>query len=112
MSDPIRRALRTFIQSFVGALLASNVLSAVAEQGVVDWSALKKAATAAAFAAIVAVLTYVQNAVEDKAGTALLVPKGPVPTPAEPAPVVLDPDPPKPAKKAPAKKAAAKKAAR
>jgi hypothetical protein len=65
MSDALRRAVRSFVQSFVGVLIASGVLSAASENGVVDWSAAKKAAMSAVAAGFVAVLTYVQNALED-----------------------------------------------
>lgn len=65
MTDPIRRALRTFVQAFLGSLITSGVLSAVAADGVVDWSAVQKAAVAALAAAAVAVVTLVQNLLED-----------------------------------------------
>jgi hypothetical protein len=65
MPDALRRAVRSFVQSFVGVLIASGVLSAASENGVVDWSAAKKAAMSAVAAGFVAVLTYVQNALED-----------------------------------------------
>lgn len=67
MSDPLRRALRTFVQAFLGSILTSGVLSATATDGVVDWSALEKAGVAALAAGFVAVLTFVQNLFEDKA---------------------------------------------
>ena len=65
MSDAIRRAIRTFFQTFVGVLISSGILSAAAEAGVVDWSALKKIVISAGAAAVVAVVTYIQNALED-----------------------------------------------
>lgn len=65
MSDAIRRAIRTFFQTFVGVLITSGIFSATAEAGVVDWSALKKVAISAAAAAAVAVVTYIQNSLED-----------------------------------------------
>lgn len=65
MPDPIRRALRTFVQAFLGSLLTSGVLSAAATDGVVDWSALKKAGIAAAAAAVIALFTLAQNLLED-----------------------------------------------
>lgn len=65
MPDALRRAVRTFVQTLVGTLITSGVLSAAQETGVVDWSALKKVGVSALAAAIVAVLTWAQNALED-----------------------------------------------
>lgn len=65
MSDAVRRAIRTFIQAFLGVLVTSGIFSAAAEDGVVDWSGLKKVGISAAAAAVVAVVTYIQNALED-----------------------------------------------
>lgn len=65
MTDPLKRAIRTFLQSFLGALITSGVLSAASESGVVDWSALKKAGIAALVAGIIALITYTQNVLED-----------------------------------------------
>lgn len=65
MNDAIRRAIRTFVQVFIGTVLASGVFSAFATEGVVDWSALKKVGVSAICSAFVALLTYVQNALED-----------------------------------------------
>ena len=65
MTDPVRRALRTFVQAFLGSVLTSGVLSAASETGVVDWSALKKAGIAALAGAVVALLTFAQNVLED-----------------------------------------------
>jgi hypothetical protein len=65
MSDSAKRALRTFGQAFLGAVITSGVLSATSESGVVDWSALKKVAIAAVFAGIIALVTWSQNALEE-----------------------------------------------
>lgn len=65
MNDPLRRALRTWLQAFLGSLITSGVLSAASADGVVDWSALKKALIAAAAGAVVALITFVQNHLED-----------------------------------------------
>lgn len=43
----------------------SGILSGIAEDGVVDWSGLKKLGISAAFAGLVALLTFAQNALED-----------------------------------------------
>lgn len=65
MSDAVRRAIRTFAQSFLGAFAASGVLSAFAEAGVVDWTVLKKAGISALIAGIIALMSFIQNALED-----------------------------------------------
>lgn len=65
MTDPIRRALRTWLQAFLGSLITSGVLSAASADGVVDWSGVKKALIAAAAGAVVALITFVQNLLED-----------------------------------------------
>ena len=66
MSDAIRRAVRTFLQSFIGVLVSTGILSAIGESGVVDWSGLKKAGLSALGAGVVALLTFIQNALEDE----------------------------------------------
>lgn len=78
MSDAVRRAIRTFFQTFVGVLISSGILSAMTEAGVVDWSALKKVVISAGAAAVVAVVTYIQNALEDS-GTVPALLKDPSP---------------------------------
>lgn len=103
MTDPVRRAVRTFAQAFLGSLLTSGVLSAASTDGVVDWSALKKAGIAAIAGAVVAFLTFVQNVLEDNTSMPALL-KAPASEGENPVP---DPTP---AKKAPAKKAAKKQA--
>lgn len=68
MSDAVKRAARTFAQAFVGTIVASGVLSAVGDDGVIDFSdvsTLGKAAVAAVTAGLVAVVSFVQNALED-----------------------------------------------
>ena len=65
MTDALRRAIRTFCQTFIGTVIASGVLSAASENGVVDWSAFKKVGVSALAAAFVAVLSWAQNALED-----------------------------------------------
>lgn len=78
MSDAIRRAIRTFFQTFLGVIITSGIFSAAAENGVVDWSGLKKVGLSAAAAAVVALLTYIQNALEDS-GTIPALLKDPSP---------------------------------
>lgn len=65
MSDAIQRAVRTFFQAFIGVLITSGILSAVEETGVVDWSNLKKVGLSALVAGVVAIVSYIQNALED-----------------------------------------------
>jgi len=65
LSDSVRRAARTFVQSFIGTLIGTGVLSAASVDGVVDWSAAGKAGVAGVAAGIVAVLSWLQNALED-----------------------------------------------
>lgn len=65
MPDAVKRAIRTFFQAFLGVLIASGVLSAASENGVVDWSAVKKVGFSALAAGVVAIVTYIQNKLED-----------------------------------------------
>lgn len=65
MSDPLRRAIRTFVQAFIGAFIASGVLSAMQTTGIVDWAVLKKVAVSAATAGVIALLSWAQNLLED-----------------------------------------------
>lgn len=87
LPDPIRRALRTFFQAFTAAIAFSGVLSAIATSGVVDWAVLKKVGISAAFSGLVALVSFIQNALEDKTGRSFLVAKAtPDPEPTTPAP--------------------------
>lgn len=65
MNKATKRAIRTFFQAFLGSIITSGVLSATSESGVVDWSALHKVAVAAGAAGIIALITFIQNALED-----------------------------------------------
>lgn len=73
--DSFRRAVRTFFQAFVGVLLSSGILSAMSETAIVDWSALKKVGISALVAGVVALITWVQNFLEDKAVIPVVLPK-------------------------------------
>lgn len=64
MNDAWRRAVRTFIQAFLGSILTSGILSAVTETGVVDWATAKKVAVSALAASLIAAITFAQNALE------------------------------------------------
>lgn len=63
--DALRRAVRTALQAFLGAVIGSGLLSAIGEQGVVDWSVAKKVVFSAAAAAIAALISWAYNALED-----------------------------------------------
>lgn len=89
MSDSLRRALRTFVQAFLGSVITSGVLSAASENGVVDWSAAKKAGVAALAAAVVAVITFVQNWLEDNTKAPALLKRDDGLTPIEALLIVL-----------------------
>jgi len=65
MRDAGIRALRTFVQAFLGFIITSGVLSAMATQGIVDWAVLKKTLLSALAAAVAAGIAYVQNWLED-----------------------------------------------
>jgi hypothetical protein len=65
LNDAVRRALRTFVQAFTGSILTSGVLGAVADGAAVDLSIFQKTGVSALAAGVIALLTYVQNALED-----------------------------------------------
>lgn len=65
MTNALRRALRTFVQSFLGSVLTSGILSSVETEGVVDWSSLEKVGVSALAAGLIALLSWVHNALED-----------------------------------------------
>ena len=73
MTDPTRRAIRTFLQAFVGTLIASGVLQGVAESGdLPSGDAVQRVLVSAAAAGIIALLSWAQNTLEDRTGTAFL----------------------------------------
>lgn len=63
MKEALRRALRTFAQSFTGVFLAGIV----GLGPVPNLAALRAAAVAAAFAGAVAVVSFAHNLLEDQA---------------------------------------------
>ena len=65
MSDALRRAARTFIQSFIGVFLSLLVTPNVLPGVVPGTDALKSAALAGVWSGVVAVLSWLQNALED-----------------------------------------------
>ena len=58
--DAVVRAARTFLQTAIGAFVASGVLT-----GPLDLDALESAGVAAAIAGLSALLSFVQNLLED-----------------------------------------------
>jgi len=75
VNNAVKRAIRTFFQTFLGTIISSGILSAASTSGVVDWSGLEKLAVSALSAGLVAVLSFTQNALEDS-GTIPPVLKG------------------------------------
>jgi hypothetical protein len=75
VTDSLRRALRTFLQAFVGVLLSSGILSALGEEAVVDWSNLKKVGLSAVGAGIIASLSWLMNYLEDNKVIPEVIPK-------------------------------------
>ena len=70
--DPAIRAVRTFVQAFVGAIVASGILNVLAT-GDIEASAIQQVLIAAGFAGLSAVVSLLQNALEDSGtiGTAV-----------------------------------------
>lgn len=65
MHEAGRRAIRTLIQAWIGVFLALTVSGPVGIDGVPDYTVLKRAAIAGLWAGIVAVLSWLQNELED-----------------------------------------------
>jgi hypothetical protein len=105
MTDALRRAIRTFIQAFLGSIISSGVLSAVATTGAVDLSNLQKVGAAGLAAGLIALVSFAQNALEDGGQIPALL-KAPASDGADPVPDP-EPEPPAPVKRAARKKAAA-----
>ncbi|MGH2551590.1 MAG: hypothetical protein ACRDHN_19565 [Thermomicrobiales bacterium] len=72
MRDAAIRALRTFVQAVIGAFLATSVLSGMVSSSTIDANALQRAGISAAAAGVIALLSFVQNAVEDGTGKRVL----------------------------------------
>lgn len=62
-----RRALRTFVQTFLAVVIAAPAFHALGS-GTVDWSALKTLAVSATGAGIVALVSFLYNLIEDSTG--------------------------------------------
>ena len=68
MKDAIRRTIRTFVQAFIGVILAQAAgLAVQASSGdlVVDQDWMTRVGISALFSATIAALTFVQNLLED-----------------------------------------------
>jgi hypothetical protein len=72
MQDAMIRAVRTFIQAFLGVFLGLMAASYQGVSDIPDMSELKAAAMAAGFAAFIALLAWLQNTLEESTGKALL----------------------------------------
>lgn len=72
MKDAAIRALRTFLQSLIGAFLATSVLQGIASDSTIDADALTRAGISALAAGVIALLSFVQNALEDATGQHIL----------------------------------------
>ena len=68
MRDPLVRGIRTFLQAFLGVFIALSTSGAMGIDSVRDIEVLKRATIAAAWAGIVAVVSFAQNALEETTG--------------------------------------------
>jgi len=66
MSDAVRRGLRSFLWAFLGSIVSSGILSAMAVEGVVDWAAVQKVGVSALAAGITGLISWVMNSLEDR----------------------------------------------
>lgn len=72
-SDAARRAARTFAQATVGAIaLQAGALTLDATDGVIDVNLWGRVGITAAVAGVIALVSWAQNALEDKTGAQLL----------------------------------------
>lgn len=69
--DPGVRALRTFLQALIGAFLATSVLQGIASDATIDGDALTRAGVSALAAGFIALLSFIQNALEESTGHAI-----------------------------------------
>lgn len=73
MSDALKRALRTFVQAFIGTLLASQVLQGIVETGeIASGDVIQRALVSATAAGLIGLLSWAQNALEEATGKNLL----------------------------------------
>jgi hypothetical protein len=79
MRDAAIRAARTFAQAFIGTFVlvavpwATDIVSAIVqtEPYKLEFDVLQSAGIAGVFAAFIALLTWAQNALEEKTGTTI-----------------------------------------
>jgi hypothetical protein len=69
--DAIARALRTFLQAFLGVLLTSWLALNLAPGELPAWDVAQRVLIAAAIAGVIALVTWLQNFLEDASGRAL-----------------------------------------
>lgn len=72
MRDPLVRGVRTFLQAFLGVFLAISTSGMIGPDSLPDLDVLKRAAIAAAWAGVVALISFVQNALENATGRAIV----------------------------------------
>lgn len=72
MRDAFIRGVRTFLQAFLGVFLAISTSGMVGPDSLPDIDVLKRAAIAAAWAGVVALVSFAQNAIEDVTGRAIV----------------------------------------
>ena len=72
MRDALVRGLRTFLQAFLGVFLAISTSGMVGPDSLPDIDVLKRAAIAAGWAGVVALVSFTQNALEDLTGKAVV----------------------------------------
>ena len=65
MKAALNRALRTFLQAVLGAIASSGVLATIVSTGTIDVSVLQSVGIIALFAGLSALISYVQNALEN-----------------------------------------------
>lgn len=69
LPDSVRRALRTFVQAFIGVLFVQvAALVADLDDGEIDWNLWKRVALSALAAGFVALVTFIHNWLEDNTG--------------------------------------------
>lgn len=70
--DPVVRGLRTFVQAFLGVFIAITTSGAMKIDTIPDVDLLKRALWSAAWAGVVAVVSFTQNALETATGRSAL----------------------------------------
>jgi len=72
-NDALRRAVRTFIQSFIGVGMTMFLASYTTPGVLPGIEVMQRIGIAAATAGVISVLTFVQNALEDNTSTPALL---------------------------------------